>query len=65
MVLDSISELVIEYSKMAEFYQPVLQNIQHHVMCALDKVPLDNIDAVCFAGEFGSLRYVYECMKDA
>ena len=55
--------LEIEYSKMAEFYQPVLQDIQHHVVCALDKIPLDNIDAVCFAGEFGGLRYVYEHIK--
>ena len=55
--------LEIEYSKMAEFYQSVLQDIQHHVVCALDKVPLDNIDAVCFAGEFGGLRYVYEHIK--
>ena len=57
--------LEIEYSKMAEFYQPVLQDIQRHVVCALDKVPLDNIDAVCFAGEFGGCRYVYEHMKTA
>ena len=57
------NSLKIEYSKMAEFYQPVLQDIQRHVMCALDKIPLDNIDAVCFAGEFGGLRYVYEHMK--
>ena len=55
--------LEIEYSKMAEFYQPVLQDIQRHVVCALDKVPLDNIDAVCFAGEFGGRRYVYEHIK--
>ena len=55
--------LDIEYSKIAEFCQPVLQDIQHHVMCALDKVPLDSIDAVCFAGEFGGLRYVYEHIK--
>ena len=57
--------LQIEYSKMAEFYQPVLQSIQHRVMCALDKIPLDNIDAVCFAGELGGCRYVYEHMKTA
>ena len=57
--------LMIEYSKMAEFYQPVLQDIQRHVVCALDKIPLDNIDAVCFAGEFGGCRYVYEHMKTA
>ena len=55
--------LAIEYSKMAEFYQPVLQDIQHHVVCALDRIPLDSIDAVCFAGEFGVLRYVYQHMK--
>ena len=50
---------------MAEFYGPVLQDIQRHVMCALDKIPLDNIDAVCFAGEFGGCRYVYEHMRTA
>ena len=55
--------LEIECSKMAKFFQPVLQDIQRHVACALDKVPLDNIDAVCFAGEFGGLRYVYEHIK--
>ena len=57
--------LEIEYSKMADFYEPVLQEIQRHVVCALDKVPLDSIDAVCFAGEFGGCRYVYEHMKTA
>ena len=57
--------LEIEYSKMAEFYQPVLQDIQRYVMCALDKFPLDSIDAVWFAGEFGGCRYVYEHMKTA
>ena len=57
--------LEIEVSKMAEFYQPVLQDIQHHVMCALDKIPLDNIDLVCFAGEFGGCSYVYQHMKTA
>ena len=55
--------LEIEYSKMAEFYQPVIQDIQHRVVCALDKIPLDNIDVVCFAGEFGGRRYVYEHIK--
>ena len=55
----------VEYSKMAEFYDPVLQDIQRHVVCALDKIPLDNIDAVCFAGEFGGCRYVCEHMRTA
>ena len=50
---------------MAEFYQPVLQDIQRHVVCALDKILLDNIDVVCFAGEFGGCQYVYEHMKKA
>ena len=57
--------LEIEYSKLAEFYDPVLQDIQRQVVCALDKIPLDNIDAVCFAGEFGGCRYVYEHMTAA
>ena len=55
--------LEITNSKMAEFYQPVLQDIQRHVVRALNTIPLDNIDAVCFAGEFGGLWYVYEHMK--
>ena len=55
--------LHIQYSKMAEFFQPVLQRIKECVLQALDKVEMDKIDAVLFAGGFGGCKYVFEFLK--
>ena len=55
--------LHIQFSKMAEFFQPVLQSIEECVLQALDKVEMDKIDAVLFAGGFGGCKYVFEFLK--
>ena len=55
--------LKIRYSKMAEFFQPVLESIKECVLRALDKVKMDKIDAVLFAGGFGGCKYVFEFLK--
>ena len=55
--------LHIRYSKMAEFFQPVLQSIKECVLQTLDKVEMDKIDAVLFAGGFGGCKYVFEFLK--
>ena len=55
--------LHIQYSKMAEFFQPVLESIEKCVLRALDKVAMDKIDAVLFAGGFGGCKYVFEFLK--
>ena len=55
--------LQIQYSKMAEFFQPVLQSIEKCVLRALDTVEMDKIDAVLFAGGFGGCKYVFEFLK--
>ena len=55
--------LQIRYSKMAEFFQPVLENIEECVLRALVKVEMDKIDAILFAGCFGGCKYVFEFLK--
>ena len=55
--------LQIQYSKMVEFFQPVLESIEECVLQALDKVKIDKIDAVLFAGDFGGCKYVFEFLK--
>ena len=55
--------LHIKYSKMAEFFQPVLRSIEEYVLQALDKVKMDKIDVVLFAGGFGGCKYVFEFLK--
>ena len=55
--------LHIKYSKMAEFFQPVLESIKRCVLRALDKVEMDKIDAILFAGDFGGCKYVFEFLK--
>ena len=55
--------LHIKYSKMAEFFEPVLRSIRECVLQALDKVEMDKINAVLFAGGFGGCKYVFEFLK--
>ena len=56
--------LQIQYIKMAEFFQPVLESIEECVLRALDNVQMDKIDAVLFAGGFGGCKYVFEFLKE-
>ena len=61
----SMENYVLEftYSKMAEFFEPVLQGITECVVLSLKSVDMEAIDLVYVAGGFGGCKYVFNHLK--
>ena len=55
--------LAFTYSKMAEFFEPTLQNITKCIVHSLDEVDMKAIDLVYVAGGFGGCKYVFYHLK--
>ena len=56
--------LVMPYSKMEEFFQPVLEGIRTCITTALQQLAEYHIDVVYIAGGFGGCQYVYTWLKN-
>lgn len=52
--------LVMTYPKMAEFFEPILQNISECVVDATKMVDMETINAIYISGGFGGCRYVFK-----
>ena len=59
---DDILEML--YSKMEEFFQPVLEGIHTCITTALQQLEEYHIDVVYVAGGFGGCQYVYTWLKN-
>ena len=55
--------LIINHSKMATFFEPVLEKIGQCAEGAIKKSDTKAIGAVCITGGFGGCRYVFSYLK--
>ena len=56
--------LVMPYSKMEEFFRPVLEGIRTCITTALQQLKEYHIDVAYIAGGFGGSQYVYTWLKN-